>query len=147
MTFNLTEAQMAAAAQLGTMKRRPIDQIRQAFSSKMQMIAIPEWPDEDGKPMEFYFGPMTAADMDVLSAVFDKDSKVPQIDRDLTLLVHKARDINGLPMFLDVDKPYLKSQALLYVLRRLLNFMWVGPAITVEEAQDEIKNADGSAQT
>lgn len=145
--FNLAEVQAAAAEKLGTMKRRPIDLIRQAFSTKMTSIEIPEWPDENGKPLVFYFGPMTAADMDVLGQVFDKESNIPQIDRDLILLVHKARDADGKPMFLDVDKTYLKTSTFVTVLRRLLNFMWIGPAVSVEEAKDEIKNVDGSAQT
>jgi hypothetical protein len=147
MAFDLAAAQAAAAAQLGTAKRRPIDLIRQAFSTKMEKIEIPEWPDENGQPMAFYFGPMTAADLDILTPYFDKESKIPQIDKDLTLLVYKARDANGQQMFLDVDKPLLKTTALIHVLRRLLNFMWLGPALTVEEAKDEIKNGDGSAQT
>jgi hypothetical protein len=59
-------------------------------------------------------------------------------ERDLILLIHKAQDEDGGPLFAIGDKHYLLTEADFVVVRRVVNFMFL-TAMTNKEDQEEAR--------
>ena len=43
----------------GTVRKTPLERVRQSYSSVPQRILVPEWADEQGNPMEIFYTPIT----------------------------------------------------------------------------------------
>jgi hypothetical protein len=109
----------------------PIDAVRRAYTQKRRSIVVEEWGD-----LEMYFGPLTVEDMESIeSRVRDPDS---QYERNVILIIHKARDKDGGQLFNFGDKKILMAEADLTVLQRVIKFMWEG-VLTLEDAKEEIE--------
>jgi hypothetical protein len=113
------------------MARNAIDSVRSAYQAKRRSLVVPEWDN-----LEMYFGPLTVDDMEsVKSRVRDPESDYEQ---NILLLIHKARDKEGKPLFAFGDKKVLQGEANLVVLQRVINFMWEGVA-SIAEAEKELE--------
>jgi len=132
-------------------RRRAIDQIRRVFSHQMSEITVPEWADEDGTPLSIFFAPMTVADFEVLQLgsgdPADGESVESFHDRNLRLVLHKARDKEGRPLFESGDILTLKREAHYPVVQRVISFMYTCGSLTPQRAEEEIKNDQGSTST
>lgn len=93
-------------------------------------IIVPEWDD-----MKLYFGKMTISDWDGVEARKPKTD----MDRHLYLLIKMARLEDGNPVFQMGDREYLKTEAALPVLQKVINFMYEGVYETVEQAEEAIE--------
>lgn len=101
------------------MARKAIDAVRSAYQAKRRSLVVPEWGD-----LEIYFGPLSIDDMESIERrVKDKDSRY---ERSVLLLIHKARDKEGKPLFEFGDKKVLEAEADVTVLNRIVAFMWEG---------------------
>jgi hypothetical protein len=109
---------------------RPIDVIRRCSSLDRREIVIPEWED-----MKLYFGKMTAAAWDGVEARKPKTD----MDRHLLLLIKMAMGEDGKPAFNMGDREYLKTEAALPVLQKVINFMYEGVYESVEQAEEAIE--------
>ena len=109
---------------------RPIDIIRRCSSLDRRELVIPEWDN-----MKLYFGKLTAGDWDGVEARKPKSD----MDRHLYLLIKMAKLEDGTPAFQMGDKEYLKTEAPLSVLQRVINFMYEGTYQSVEQAQEAIE--------
>ena len=89
---------------------------------------MPEWDN-----MDLYFGPMTVADIE---AIEERDPKSGH-ERNLILLVHKAKNADGKPLFQMGDVHHLKTEADWIVLQRVFAFMFE-TALSPEEAREKI---------
>ena len=107
---------------------RPIDRVRQSYDRSLRSIVIPEWDN-----LELYFGKITQADMEAVDA---REPKT-KFDRNLLLIVHKARTADGKPAFQESDRVYLKSEADFVILTRLVEFMF-GAAFDLEALKAEL---------
>jgi hypothetical protein len=113
------------------MARNAIDSVRSAYQAKRRKLVVPEWDN-----LEMHFGPLTVADMEsVKTRVKDPDS---DYERNVLLLIHKARDAEGKALFAFGDKLVLMKEADLVVLQRAINFMWAGVG-TLGEAREQIE--------
>ena len=110
---------------------RPIDIIRRCSSLNRREIVIPEWDN-----LKLYFGKVTMADWDGV------ESRKPTSDmeRHLMLLVKMARLEDGTPAFGMGDREYLRSEASLAVVQRVIAFMYEGSYESVEEAEAAIES-------
>lgn len=82
----------------------------------MAPIEVPEWPDEDGKPTIVYSEPMTLRDKQKISRLSDQ---VGEIEVMANVLILRARDAQGHPMFTLEDKQLLLTQVDPGVLSRI----------------------------
>src|SRR5512143_1272294 len=93
---------------------RAIDVIRQSTTDQRRSIVVPEWNN-----LELFFSRLTSSD---IASVADRDPKSPQ-ERDLLLLMRKARDRDGRPVFQMGDLHYLMTEADWFVLQKVVTFM------------------------
>lgn len=114
---------------------RAIDVIRRCSVEQRRSIKVPEW-----EGLELFFGKITVADM---QAVEEREPKTPQ-ERNVILVIHKAQDKAGKPVFSFGDMHYLVTEADFVVLQRVWNFMFES-AYTPAEAKEAIKTDPPSA--
>lgn len=114
---------------------RAIDVIRRSSSLSRRELVVPEWED-----MKLYFNKITAADWDAV------ESRKPRTDmhRNLLMLVRMARNEAGEPIFGSGDIEYLKNEAALDVLQRVMLFMFEGLYENIEQAVEEIEGNPSS---
>jgi len=105
---------------------RPIDAVVEAFRAKRRQHEVPEWG------LTLYFGPITAYEME---EVGKRAKGKGQFEQNIILLIYKARNAEGRPVFEMGDKEALKNEADLTVLQRLVNFMWDG----VSDAKERVE--------
>jgi hypothetical protein len=109
----------------------PIDAVRRAYTQKRRKLVVPEWGN-----LEMYFGPLTVDDMEsVNSRVKDESSAY---ERNVLLMIHKARDKEGSSLFNFGDKKVLEREADLLVMQRVINFIYEG-VLDSDEAEEEVK--------
>lgn len=108
---------------------RAIDKVRAAFSRKTRSIVIPEW---DG--LELFFGPLTTADLDAVEARQPKTVN----ERNLLLLIHKARDKDGATLFSFGDLHYLRTEAAMAPLNQAFEAMY-GVTVDLDAARQELE--------
>ncbi|HEY2825253.1 MAG TPA: hypothetical protein VGI83_06885 [Gemmatimonadales bacterium] len=122
---------------------RAIDRIRQKFTSALRPLVIPELGET------YYFGPLVAADMDaVRKSVEGKD--VDEATLNLNLLVEKAMDAAGHPLFQAGDIEHLKRNLDWAVLQRIIGFMYqstLTPMEAVKAVEASDPNPSGSASS
>ena len=118
--------------------RSAIDAVRQAQSAKQRKLVIKEWGD-----LEMWFGPITIADLEAIEKREPRSSH----ERNIILLIHKARDKDGKPLFQMGDLHYLKTEADWTILNPIFAFMFesVIGAGDVEEAKSELGETKASA--
>lgn len=133
----------AAARAIGQGKPRVIDIFRRAWSQKLlryESLLI----QDDGTPLVMYFSPLTVADEEVAFKA-EGDSTVSYTDRSLTLLVQKARDADGKPLFASTDIPYLKTEVHHQIIKHAIGFMYTVGRMSIAEAEEAIKKSPDSA--
>jgi len=94
---------------------RAIDKVRSAYTAARRSMVVPEWDD-----LELHFSRLTTADLQAITAREPKDG----LDQDLLLLIHKAMDAEGKPLFQFGDLTYLRTEADYLVVRRVIAFMY-----------------------
>ena len=115
---------------------RLIDVIRSSSVSARRSITVPEWGGAT-----LWFRKMTIADM---KAVEERAPATAQ-DRNLILLVNKAEDEAGRPLFTQGDKHWLEHDADLSVVLRVITFMHKSSYESAEEAKTEVVSSPPSA--
>lgn len=115
-------------------KLRAIDVIRTKSALERRKIEVPEWG------LTFYFGKMTVDDMEAVDARRqDNEERMTPQQRNMILLVSKAQDEEGKPMFAMGDIMFLKKEADFVVLQRIVNFMFESAYVSVEASVDAKK--------
>lgn len=109
---------------------RAIDRIRSASTAARRKIVVPEWGN-----LELYFDRLTVSDME---AITDQEPK-STFDRNIRLLVHKAKDADGKPVFSSGDVVYIKTEADYLIVQRVIGFMFETAYGTVEEAKEQLR--------
>jgi hypothetical protein len=98
---------------------RPIDYVRQAFfAAGTRELAVPEWSTLDHN-FTIYFTPITPAEEDAIRA---RDPK-PGAEYNVSVLILKARDAQGQPLFQWGDKHSLMTSCDYLTIIRLVNEM------------------------
>lgn len=114
---------------------RAIDQIRQK-AAPVRSITVPEWG------LTFYFNKLTTADVEFAN---EREPKNAQ-ERNLLLLIHKARNEDGTPMFASGDLHYLREEADWFLLSKVVTFMYeVSVGLSLSEAKEKIETDPPSA--
>ena len=116
------------------MSERLIDRIVAAAPTERRMIHVPD----PGWECDIYFPALTKAQ---LEAAIPKNGDRSVTMQSLMLLVHTAQDGAGNRLFQLSDIEKLRQKADLNVLTRVEAFMWGTVVPTVEEAEDDLKNA------
>jgi hypothetical protein len=109
--------------------RRAIDVIRERSALTRRSIEIPEWG------LTMYFGKMVVADMEAVDErrQDDDEKKMTPQERNMILLVSKAQNEDGTPMFRMGDIMFLRTEADFVVLQRVVNFMFETAHTNVEK--------------
>jgi hypothetical protein len=108
---------------------RPIDYVRQAFFAVgTRELAVPEWSTDD-YPFTIWYTPITPADEDAIRA---RDPK-PGAEYNVAVLITKAKDAQGQPLFQWGDKHALMTNCDYLTIIRLVNEM--SRTLTAEEAK------------
>ncbi len=107
----------------------PIDKVRSSFNAGRREMVVPEWDD-----LHIYFTPITVAEWESVEARKPRGEQ----DRQLLLLVAKARDEKGKPLFAYGDMNTLRTEAAFNVIQRVITFMWEGIP-TEKEAEKELE--------
>lgn len=109
---------------------KALDLILQHYKDhKRQWVDVPEWRQENGKPLRIYWDLMTVA------AAEELGQADPSLDLDI--FVRYARDASGQLMFADKeDKLKLRVSADQAIISRVARLM-VGPARLLEEALEQ----------
>lgn len=113
---------------------RAIDRARKAFHlvGRRLLEAVPEWVDEEGRPLEVYATPITQADLEAITARVPKGG----YEETVALLIMKLRDETNQPLFTWQDKHTLMTEVESAVLIRLKNAVWNLSSIqTVDQAR------------
>lgn len=95
-------------------------------------IAIPEWPDEDGKPTVIYWSPFTIDEQNKLRAMRDAGND-DAVDGMLRVLITKAQGENGVRLFDIGDRPEMRNSVDALVLDRIIEALM--STDTVEQAE------------
>lgn len=98
---------------------RPIDFVRQAFQALgRREIPVPEWSTDD-YPFTIYFTPITPAEEEAIRA---RDPK-PGAEYNVAVLIQKAQDAQGQPLFTWGDKYALMTSCDYLTIIRIVNEM------------------------
>lgn len=113
------------------MADKAIDRFRAAFSARKRRVVV--------CGVEAFFSPLTTQDLD------DVKVREPRSDeeRNLYLLIMKAHDGEGKPLFDWADVGTLRSQVAVADLRELLEALY-GVSVSVEEAEKELGKTPAS---
>lgn len=82
----------------------------------VKSFEVPEWADDQGKPLVIYVEPFTLKDKTRLQVAAKTGSEVDAI---VELIVLKCKDSQGENMFTIEDKPLLRNQVDANVLERI----------------------------
>lgn len=113
---------------------RAIDIVRRRSAAARRMVVVPEWED-----MQIWFGKLTVSDME---ATGDRVSAAKQplttLERNIVLVIVKAENEDGTPVFAMGDLHFLKTEAEFAVVQRLIDFMFGAALPTAEAEADRI---------
>lgn len=112
---------------------KAIDRVREAAVSALRSITIPEWGD-----LTLHFGKLTIADQEAVEARTPKTA----YERQLIMLIHKAKMEDGTPAFQMGDMHYLRNEADFVVVQRIVAFMYQ-TAFERKGTQDPAQAAEG----
>ncbi len=121
-------------------KKKSIDFIEESYTSARRMIEVPEW-DEDGKPMQLWFPPLTSADMGKVSDIDAKD----RFHENCYLIVLMAEHKDGSKRFALGDNVALRNRADFIVIQRVVNFIYSTHVLTAKEAETAVAENPTSA--
>lgn len=117
---------------------RPIDYVRQMFQAMgRREIPVPEWSTDDHN-FTIYFTPITPADEDAIRA---RDPK-PGAEYNVSVLILKATDAQGQPLFTFGDKYALMHNCDYLTIIRIVNEM--SRTLTPDEAKKNTMETPGS---
>jgi hypothetical protein len=114
-------------------KKKSIDFIEESYASARRMIEVPEW-QEDGKPMQLWFPPLTSADMGKVSDIEAKD----RFHENCYLIVLMAEYEDGRKRFSIGDNLVLRNRADFIVIQRVVNFLYSTHVMTTREADEAV---------
>lgn len=87
---------------------KPIERATAHFKTlSMAPIEVPEWPDDDGKATIIYSTPVTLREKQRVRAVSEEVGGVEAL---ANILIIRARDAQGAPMFTLEDKQLLVTR-------------------------------------
>jgi hypothetical protein len=109
----------APEAQMVRVPFRVVDAIRAHHAGGRRAIVVPEWRSPDGTPVTVHFGRLTSGDLSRATAEAEQDLFL----RNLKLLIAKAEDAEGKPLFASGDLHVLREQADYAVLARVIAFL------------------------
>lgn len=121
------------------MTPRAIDQIRARYAAARRALVVPEWD------LTLYATPFTTSDLErasVASAAGAPEESV--YTRNLRVLILKATDADGQPLFSSGDLHFLAHEADLAVVQRVIDWI-MAPAIASLEAAKAVLDADPSS--
>ena len=153
MDETTTPAPIAAPPNNGAVNgSRAIDYVRSAFFRTREALAVPEWPAADGTPLEIFFTPITAANMNEVNtrtSVMDPITGIPKPtatvhERNIVLFIMKARDDANAPLFQWGDKDALLAESDYAVITRVVQAMNDCGAVRALASVDEAKAILGS---
>ena len=121
-------------------KKKSIDFIEESYTSARRMIEVPEW-EEDGKPMQLWFPPLTSADMGKVSEIDAKD----RFHENCYLIVLMAENEDGSKRFALGDNVVLRNRADFIVVQRVVNFLYSTHVMSEKEAQKAVEENPTSA--
>ena len=73
----------------------PMERVRKSYTSAPQRLLMPEWPDEQGNPMEIFYTPYTGLDDQTIDAREPKSGA----ERLVLRFILKAHDDAGRALF------------------------------------------------
>ena len=73
----------------------PMERVRKSYTSAPQRLLMPEWPDEQGNPMEIFYTPYTGLDDQTIDAREPKSGAERLVSR----FILKAHDDAGRAIF------------------------------------------------
>jgi hypothetical protein len=108
-----------------------IDQVQAHFQRlDTRQIEVPEWADDQGKPMIIYCTPITLAEKAKIARAGDEFGRVMML---VHALIIKAQDADGKKLFTVADKKALSEKADPDVIARIVAQLMYAPPI--EEAE------------
>ena len=111
----------------------PIERVKRSYSSAPQRLLMPEWPDEQGNPMEIFYTPYTGLDDQTIDAREPKSGA----ERLVLRFILKAHDDAGRAIFRWSDATALMKEVPFDLLIRVVNAaMTTTP--TVADARAEL---------
>lgn len=118
-----------------TLELRPIDRIRRAFRRDAEKVAVPEWE------MDVYFHPLTIADQQAVASIVRRETgkESDPMEENIQLLILKARDEQGKPLFVGGDAHFLKTEADARVINRVSTLMYLSGSLSQKEAKDAVE--------
>ena len=120
------------------MTMNPIERVTTHFTAKeIRIIEVPEWADEDNKPLEIYVKPMT---MNEKMKLYNKARSSNPLESLIDTIIMKALDKQGNPLFTIKDKQALLVKAdttiIIKVANKILGNRSDGmPLLTLETAE------------
>jgi hypothetical protein len=121
------------------MTPRAIDLIRQRYAAARRALVVPEWG------LTLYATPFTTNDLERASVASAPGAPEESVYlRNLRVLVLKATDAEGQPVFTGGDLHYLAHEADLAVVQRVIDWI-MAPAIASLEAAKAVVDADPSS--
>ena len=114
-------------------KKKSIDFIEESYTSARRMIEVPEW-QEDGKPMQLWFPPLTSSHMGKLADIETKD----RYHENCYLIVLLAEYEDGRKRFALGDNLVLRERADFIVIQRVVNFIYSTHVMTETEASQAV---------
>lgn len=111
----------------------PMERVKRSYSSAPQRLLMPEWPDEQGNPMEIFYTPYTGLDDQTIDAREPKSGA----ERLILRFILKAHDDAGRAIFRWSDATTLLKEVPMDLLVRVVSAaMTTTP--TVAEARAEL---------
>lgn len=127
-----------------TTGHRAIDFVTRGYLNKRKRIEVPEWIDDDGDPLEIYFGVFTSDDADSGEAEMRQlygPNRAEWPDHELRIrqVVAKAEYEDGSPVFNQGDVHALKTKCPMWIINRLYAQM-----VAVAVRREEIEGKSGT---
>lgn len=115
---------------------RPIDRIRQAYAQARISVEVPEWGTPE-QPFVVHFSPLTGSESEAVRA------RDPKTDAEYfaILLILKAKDDKGRPLFEMGDKHFLMEETPYAVIVRLAQ--QIQRQITLDDAKKNSETTPG----
>jgi hypothetical protein len=118
---------------------RALERIRRAYPTAPQRLVVPEFPDDEGNPLEVFYWPKTGRDEQTIDAREPKD----QAERWVYTLILKAMDDQGKPLFQWGEArqllQYLSFEVLARIVLVIMGVRPNEPGPTVEDAKRDIQ--------
>lgn len=118
----------------GPVRKTPLERVRQSYSSVPQRLLMPEWPDEQGNPMEIFYTPYTGLDDQTIDARDPKSGA----ERLVLRFILKAHDDTGRAIFRWNDAPVLLKEVPFDLLVRVVTAT-MSTTPSVAEAKAELE--------